>query len=145
MALVRGGKVRPHVQAFADAVTEATGVQSIGTYPGHSPSIDRALDLFVPVNSTAVGNAICAFALKHQARFGVRYVIYRREIWHREDPTWRWMADRGGPTQNHVDHVHVSFEPTAMARPQPPPVVPAPPNPTADPWADLFVPILVHR
>lgn len=124
VATVRGGKVLPHVQAFADAVQTATGVQSIGTYPGHSPSIDRALDLFVPTTSATLGNAISAHAINNQEQFGVRYVIFRQRIWHRLDPVWRGMEDRGDLTQNHYDHVHVSFETVGAAvpdQPTPPP------------------------
>jgi hypothetical protein len=129
VALVRGGSVRPHVQAFADAVATAAGARSIGTYPGHSPSIDRALDIFVPVSSRTLGDAICAFALANLERFGIDYVIYRQHIYNPDvAPYWRLMADRGNPTQNHMDHVHVSFEPTA---PKPNPV--PDPRPTPDP------------
>lgn len=123
MTLVRGGAVRPHVQRFADAVVAQLGPISIGTYPGHSPSIDLALDLFTPVNSSTLGNAISGFAIAHQERFGVRYVIYRQRIWHRLDPVWRPMADRGSVTANHFDHVHISFE---AAAPEPEPTTPTP-------------------
>ncbi len=122
MALVRGGIVRPHVQAFADACSRATGADSFGTYAGHDPSIDRALDIFVPVNSRALGDAICAFALANLDRYGIDYVIYRQRIYNPEIAThWRDMADRGGVTQNHFDHVHISFEPTAAKVPDPEP------------------------
>ncbi len=131
-ALVRGGTVRPHVQAFADAVSEATGAASFGTYNGHDPSIDLALDIFVPVNSRTLGDAICAFALANLERFGTDYVIYRQRIYNPEVAGyWRDMADRGSPTQNHFDHVHVSFEPTAPA-PAPQPPAPPPPAPQED-------------
>lgn len=119
--LIAGHKVMPHVQSFADAVRKATGVQSIGTYPGHSPSIDRALDLFVPVNSRTLGDAICAYAIANQKRYGVRYIIYRQQIWHRLDQRWVPMADRGDLTQNHFDHVHISFETEAADEPAPTP------------------------
>lgn len=125
MATVRGGTVRSHVQAFADACSEATGAESFGTYPGHSPSIDRALDIFVPVNSSTLGNAITSYAINNQERYGVRYVIYRQRIWHRLDPFWRPMEDRGDLTQNHYDHVHISFE-TEADEPEPTPPTPAP-------------------
>jgi hypothetical protein len=124
--LVAGYAVLPHVQSFADKVRVATGVKSIGTYPGHSPSIDRALDLFVPVSSRTLGDAICAFALGRREQFGVRYVIYRQHIWHRLDRRWVLMEDRGDLTQNHFDHVHVSFETTAAEVPDPPKPEPKP-------------------
>lgn len=131
-SLIAGITVRPHVQAFADAARLQTRVQTIGTYPGHSPSADLALDLFVPTTSRTLGDSITAFAIANQAKFGVRYVIYRQHIWHRLDPVWRLMEDRGSPTQNHMDHVHVSFEAEVDPIPLPPPVPPAPPQEDED-------------
>lgn len=123
MATVRGGiAVLPHVQAFADAVQDATGVSSFGTYVGHDPSPDRALDTFVPVDDPTQGNAVCDFAIANWDRFGLYYIIFRQQIY---NPSvagyWRDMADRGGVTQNHFDHVHASFWETAAATPGPTP------------------------
>lgn len=127
-ALVRGGTVRPHVQAFADAVKEATGADSFGTYAGHDPSIDLALDIFVPVSSDVLGNKITGFAIPNIKQYGIDYIIYRQRIYNPEIATyWRNMEDRGSPTQNHYDHVHISFEPTAPALPAPAPTpIPVP-------------------
>jgi hypothetical protein len=133
--LIAGYVVLPHVQRFADAVRKATAVKSIGTYPGHSPSLDRALDLFHRVGDDALADDICDYFLANVARFGGRYVISRRQIWHRQDPVWRWMEDRGDNTQNHYDHVHISFETTAAdvePEPEPEPV----PEPTPSPEED---------
>jgi hypothetical protein len=122
MALIRGGSVRPHVQAFADAVSQATGADSFGTYPGHEPSIDLAVDCFVPTTSRVLGDAICDFALSHMERFGIWYVIYRQRIFNPSvAPYWRDMEDRGSPTQNHMDHVHLSFNDSAPPQPDQPP------------------------
>jgi hypothetical protein len=111
IANIRGGfVVLPHVQAFADAVEEATGADSFGTYAGHDPTPERALDIFVPTTSQELGDAIAAFAIANLDRFGIWYLIYRQRIY---NPSivdhWRDMADRGSLTQNHFDHVHVSF------------------------------------
>lgn len=124
-ALVRGGTVRSHVQACADAIKEATGADSFGTYPGHDPSIDLALDIFVPVNSDVLGNKITKFAIENLKKYGIDYIIYRQHIYNPEIAGyWRAMEDRGSPTQNHYDHVHISFEPTAPVS-----SIPAPPKP----------------
>lgn len=119
-SLIAGYEVLPHVQRFADDIRKATRVQSIGTYPGHSPSIDRALDLFHALSDKALASAISDFAIANQKRYGVRYVIDRQRIWHRLDPFWRDMEDRGDNTQNHFDHDHVSFE-TEAEEPDPDP------------------------
>ncbi|MCA1569716.1 MAG: hypothetical protein LC798_05220 [Chloroflexi bacterium] len=122
MATVRGGKVRPHVQAFADACQKATGASSYGTYPGHQPTLDRALDIFHGVNDTRLSAAVCDFALQNWEHFGLDYIISRRRIYNPEiSRSWRLMADRGGVTQNHEDHVHVSFEPVGAATSGPSP------------------------
>jgi hypothetical protein len=130
-SLVAGYVVLPHVQRFADDVRKATAVKTIGTYPGHSPSLERALDLFHAVRDTALSEAICNYALGNVARYGVRYVISRQRIWHRLDPVWRGMEDRGDNTQNHYDHVHISFETTAAGGPDPEPE--PEPEPQGDP------------
>ena len=39
---------------------------------------------------------------------GVRTVIWRQRIWINGDSGWTWMADRGGTTANHYDHIHVT-------------------------------------
>ena len=132
--LIAGYEVLPHVQRFADAVRKATKVKSIGTYPGHSPSLERALDLFHAVNDTALADAISDFFLANFERFGGRYIIDRQQIWHRLDPVWRWMEDRGDNTQNHYDHNHISFEASA---PEPKPEPPKPPKP--DPQGDIHM------
>lgn len=127
MTLVRGGiKVRPHVQAFVDACAESTGADNYGTYNGHEPSADLAVDIFHQVGDDRLADKICDFALKNLTKYGVDYVISRQRIYNPEIATyWRNMEDRGGFTQNHRDHVHVSFEPSA-------PVVVEKPKPVID-------------
>lgn len=123
MATVRGGVVLPHVQAFADAVSRATGAESFGTYPDHDPTMDRALDIFVPPDDATLGNAIAAFAIEHLDKYGVDYIIFRQRIYNPEIATyWRQMERRGSATvfdliQNHYNHVHISFEATGSVDP----------------------------
>ncbi len=118
---VNGGiAVRPHVQAFANACNDATGASSFGTYNGHQPAPDRALDIFHRISDRALSDAICAFYIANHPRFGGDYIISRRYIWnHKIGRYWRLMPDRGSPTQNHDDHAHVGFLPTGNATPAP--------------------------
>jgi len=37
----------------------------------------------------------------------VKYIIWRQRIWF-PGGSWKAMADRGGVTANHYDHVHIS-------------------------------------
>jgi len=114
MAVVENGPVRPHAQAFADAIDEKFGAVA-KTYGGHSPTKDRALDIW---DTGADLEAVVAFALENWTRYGVMYVIYRQQIYNPEiAPRWRTMEDRGTPTNNHFDHVHVSFQPTGDTAP----------------------------
>lgn len=122
-AVIRGGEgiVEPWVQACANAIKDATGADSFGTYPGHDPDISLATDVFVPVNSTDLGNAVTNFLMGKFARWSVHYIIYRQRIFNIERAAegWRSMADRGSPTQNHMDHVHISFYPEGPPSTQP--------------------------
>ena len=112
-----------NVQAFVDAVSKATGADSFGTYIGHEPTAELAVDCFVQVWTTELGNKICDFALPHIDTYGIDYVIFRQKIYNPEIATyWRQMDDRGSPTANHYDHVHLSF--VEMARKP----IPAPPD-----------------
>ena len=118
MITVDGPAVLPHVQAFADAACAAVGACQPSTYDGHHPEAARALDTLVsdvygslPTDDNALGDAHAAFALAHQAEFGIWYVIWRQR--YNDGSGWDAMEDRGSITQNHHDHVHVSFDESA--------------------------------
>lgn len=117
----------PHVQAFADALEAATGADSFGTYYGHSPTPERAIDIFHQVGDNKLADAICDFYVANWRRFGGDYIISRQRIWNPEISfEWRWMTDRGNNTQNHYDHSHISFEasaPMGHAKPKPIPIL----------------------
>lgn len=59
------------------------------------------------------GDQVAAYAQQHHARLHIMYLIWEQHIWspERADEGWRPMEDRGSPTQNHMDHVHVSVRP----------------------------------
>ena len=54
------------------------------------------------------GDRIAECALANQEALGVSYVIWEQRVNYGDG--WEGMADRGGDTENHYDHVHVSFE-----------------------------------
>lgn len=112
--VINGPQVLPHVQAFANAACAAVGACTVSTYEGHDPSAERAIDTLVsdafgqvPSDDNALGDAHADFALGHQEEFGVMYVIWRQR--YNDGSGWEPMEDRGSITQNHYDHVHVSF------------------------------------
>ncbi len=118
---IEGPDVLPHVQKFANAVCGATGACTISTYEGHSPTASRATDILVsdvygqvPSDDNKLGDTVAEFALDALAskpEFGVMYVIWRQR--YNDGGGWDPMEDRGSITQNHYDHVHVSFEESA--------------------------------
>lgn len=64
-----------------------------------------AIDFMV---NRATGDALAQCALDNMEALGIKYVIWEQRINHGNG--WKSMADRGGVTANHFDHVHVSFD-----------------------------------
>jgi hypothetical protein len=54
------------------------------------------------------GDRIAECALANQEEFGIDYVIWKQRVNYGDG--WERMADRGSDTENHYDHVHISFE-----------------------------------
>ena len=109
---IDGPWVRDHVQRFADLACGSVDACATSTYEGHHPSSDLALDIrtssvYGAADNYAFGDRLAEFALDNQARYRIWYVIYRQRI--NYGSGWQWMEDRGSITQNHYDHVHVSF------------------------------------
>ena len=117
---ISGPAVRAHVQSFANAACARYGCPyDIGTYVGHDPSADRALDMMMgaygrvpPASGVTRGTNIANYGVTTAANaYKVYYVIWRQRINTIDGRGWRVMANRGSITQNHFDHVHVSFDP----------------------------------
>ena len=74
----------------------------------------RALDLMIPNYKSSSGKKLggeVAIWLRTNARsLDVHYVIWNQRIWNieRDSEGWRYMADRGGDSANHKNHVHVT-------------------------------------
>lgn len=92
------------------------GWRASSDYSSDHPS-GRALDIMIPKYSTSTGKAlgdkIALHLQQNHKKLRVHYLIWRQRDWNVErnlDFTkgWRKMADRGGSTANHYDHVHVS-------------------------------------
>jgi uncharacterized protein YgiM (DUF1202 family) len=68
----------------------------------------RAVDCMI--SDSTVGWAAARWVRANAKSLGVSEVIYRQHIWtvQRSSDGWRSMSDRGSPTANHMDHVHVS-------------------------------------
>jgi hypothetical protein len=110
------GPVSGATQAAANAVvSNVSGAGSItlgGTRPsaadpaGH-PS-GNALDYMV-LGDTGLGNAIVQYHIAHWDELGVDYLIYQQRYLGSPGGSWSAMEDRGSPTANHYDHVHVNY------------------------------------
>jgi hypothetical protein len=110
------GPVKPQVQAAADRVVSNVpgadaltlgGTRASATDPDGHPS-GKALDYMV-LGDTALGNAIVQYHIDHWDELGVEYVIYKQRILQSPNGSWTAMEDRGSPTANHMDHVHVNY------------------------------------
>nr|MDQ6896317.1 hypothetical protein [Actinomycetota bacterium] len=105
-----GIRVHRAVCALFPGVSGYGGLRGTGDYHGTG----QAVDIMIGANSS-LGAQIAAYVRDHASALGVSEVIYAQRIWtvQRASEGWRAMADRGSPTANHVDHVHVSVYGTA--------------------------------
>lgn len=104
------GAVKPHVASAALEIGTLFGVKNIlgvGNRDGVSDHpYGLALDFMC---STITGGLISAYVVANGRRLKVTYVIWHQRINSVDGRGWKQMADRGSPTANHMDHVHVSF------------------------------------
>ena len=61
----------------------------------------------------ALGDEINAWLQNNAEDLGIKYLIWKQRIWHPGSPPDKWdmMEERGDPTKNHYDHIHVSVNP----------------------------------
>lgn len=94
-------KVYRAVCAKFPEVTNYGGVAGRGEH-----ATGQALDIMI---SSETGTAIANYLMANRAELGIEYLIWRQQIWRpATSPSWRPMSDRGSPTANHMDHVHVT-------------------------------------
>ena len=73
------------------------------------PPVGQGAGLHGAVGDTALGNAIVQYHIDHWDELGVEYIIYKQRILQSPNGSWSTMEDRGSPTANHMDHVHVNY------------------------------------
>ncbi|MFT3969114.1 MAG: hypothetical protein QM695_02265 [Micropruina sp.] len=115
-------KTHAHVKAIVrliraefPAITTMYGWRAGSAYSSDHPN-GLALDIMIPKYSTAsgkaLGNTIARYLQDDYKNLHVHYLIWRQRSWNVERSikvtSWKKMADRGGATANHYDHVHVS-------------------------------------
>ncbi len=71
----------------------------------------QAIDVMIPdptsAHGKALGDAIMRFAMAHRQQFNINHVIWQQTIYN-PDGSSSLMENRGSPTQNHMDHVHIA-------------------------------------
>jgi hypothetical protein len=105
--------LQPWPSVVRTMVMNQFGITNIGgTRPGDPRDHGKglALDVMVPISSP-LGDDVAAWAVQNKNTLNISYVIWKQQIYTTARPYWRWMSDRGSITQNHYDHVHISFNP----------------------------------
>lgn len=87
------------------------GYRPVDPYPDH-PS-GRALDVMTYTDQ-ALGDKVLNYLFDNNGFFKMQYAIWKQAMWYKKGAP-QPMADRGSPTQNHMDHVHAYFEPSPRA------------------------------
>ncbi|MDV5976522.1 UNVERIFIED_CONTAM: LysM peptidoglycan-binding domain-containing protein [Streptococcus canis] len=109
--------LQPQTAAFKEEVASAYGITSFSGYrPGDPGDHGKglAIDFMVP-ESSVLGDQVAQYAIDHIADRGISYVIWKQKFYapvsniYGPANTWNPMPDRGSVTENHYDHVHVSF------------------------------------
>lgn len=109
--------LQPKTAAFKEEVASAYGITSFSGYrPGDPGDHGKglAIDFMVPVSST-LGDQVAQHAINNMASRDISYVIWEQQFYapfnsiYGPANTWNPMPDRGSVTENHYDHVHVSF------------------------------------
>jgi hypothetical protein len=104
----RGLGLTANAAAVCSAARSLFGISNIGGYRAGDwgdHGSGQAVD--VMTSDFAQGDAVAAFFQEHAAEFNIKYLIWKQRYW-APGGSWSLMEDRGSPTQNHMDHVHVS-------------------------------------
>jgi len=103
------GRVRPWARDAAQFLSCLYGQPDLIGLAGRARHSDHPAGLAVDFMMRGErGDRLAACALANRDALGISYVIWERRI--NSGDGWARMEDRGGDTENHVDHVHVSFE-----------------------------------
>lgn len=111
MSAMTDTRVKPHVRAAAQEISDRFGITNIGGFAttGHISDSDHYKGLAIDVMTTLQGQAVADYAVANAKRLSITYVIWNRHIWDIRNNRG-WEAYHG--TSPHTDHVHISFYPT---------------------------------
>lgn len=101
------------VRANFPQITTIYGWRSSSAYSSDHPN-GRAIDIMIPSykSNKALGDEIAQYFIDNGKRLHVTYILWRQRSYTLSRGSWKAMEDRGSDTQNHMNHVHVSFEPS---------------------------------
>ena len=107
-------KLRPDtIKIYRSVCALFPGVNSYGGWRAGGRQFHkngRALDIMLtPKKESAMGWKIAKYLVANAKAFNIDHIIFEQKIWTPGTPRWRGMADRGGTTANHYDHVHVAI------------------------------------
>lgn len=100
------------LQPAANALKERYSQWGLGEIGGYNANVDQpwdehqtgtAIDVPIPGGDGGAGISVVQDALRQP---GTQYAIWQKKMWY-PDGRVEDMEDRGSPTENHMDHVHV--------------------------------------
>jgi hypothetical protein len=97
------------VRLFRAVCAAFPALTTYGGYDAHGEHASgKAIDFMI--SDPALGQAVANWVQAHAGELDIYDVIWQQHIWTpvRASEGWRFMPDRGSPTANHYDHVHVS-------------------------------------
>lgn len=103
-----GGGLVAGTAQLRKIISDRFGISNIGgwrpqdKYGEHSTG--RALD--VMTSDKAKGDAVKDFAVDNASAIDLKWAIWQQKLWYPGGSSQK-MDDRGSPTQNHMDHVHI--------------------------------------
>jgi hypothetical protein len=108
------GPVQPATARLVSILAPMFGVTTVYGWRESDPVADDhpkgvAADFMA---NKVTGDQIAAYAQEHATSLGIQYIIWQQQIWNvdRASEGWRAMPDRGNPTANHMDHVHITVK-----------------------------------
>src|SRR3546814_1336166 len=103
------GPVKPQLTQLVNILGPMFDIKTVGGYRasatdpnGHPAGL--AADFMT--SSKAQGDRLADYAKANAGKLGIDYIIWYQRIWSvaRAGEGWRPMEDRGGATENHLDH-----------------------------------------
>lgn len=101
------------VRANFTKIRTIYGWRTSSAYSSDHPN-GRAIDIMIPdyKDNKALGDKVAQYFIDNGKRLNITYIIWRQRSYTLTRGSWKKMSDRGSDNANHMNHVHVSFEPS---------------------------------